>query len=317
MKLTISHSHRIKQGLHQTQRLQSVIEFSGLLSVPDVVYSVVDGSVAHNPDSVEQILQARSKDMHPGDQAGRVEAIYDSFFPSVDGSGGLPKGKIIAPNVSFLEDHLPSDYVAHITPDVVYIGRTDLKPEMVFSDHLQGRMELRLDIDENRFPETAKLVRKLRAFDHWKRGELRKIYGVMGNQQREFLAGFDETRYNICGVNSIADMVNLHETTVYRILANRWVEARNIQGDVKTMRSKDLCTTKNDVLRLASCQRINQILQEEWESGNAYSDQKIANQVPSIVRRTVAKYRNVFGVPNTSERQVAYRTARIPFKIIL
>ncbi len=312
MELRQSFSHSISQNYRLEQRLVSLIEFSGLLAVPDAVYEIVEGAVAYNPESVEGILKEKSEQLHPSDQAGRVQSIYGSIDPG--NSGGSSSGKILTPDIRFLEGKLPS-YNAHITPDVTYIGREGEKPELVFSDHLKGKMELKLELDHVKYPHTAKLVKRLRTFDDWKRKELRKIYSELGSVQREFFANFDSFSYNLCGQGKLAEIVGLHESTVSRILANRWIEARNVKGDVKVMNTKDLCTTINDIKRLRACQQLNEVLQEEWESKRAYSDQELTNRIENVARRTVNKYRKAAGIPDKHARNLAYNQGIEAFRI--
>lgn len=308
---------QLSQGLKQEIKLSQVIEFNNLMAVPDNVLNVVTGAITYNPDTIETVLQNVKKEQPKGDSGIKVQNIYASLNPSKGDERFRRGGMIIAPDLRTLEGSLGT-YPAIITPDVTYIGRKDEKPEVVFSDHLKDSIMLLLQVDQSKYPETSKLLARLKSFDSWKRSKLRDAYVIIGGTQREFISTFDSLRYNLLTQDKLADEMDLSTSTVSRILSNRWVEARNTEGVEKFLYVKDLFATKDDLNRYTALPTLNRMLEEEFESKIAFSDREISERVPHVARRTVTKYREGSKIPNFSERNKIYRLGEIaePFRFV-
>ena len=307
----------LSQNLKQELRLTQIIEFSNLMAVPDEVLNAVVGAVSYNPEIVESTLQRKKEESHSFvHNSEKVRTLYSSLTPSKGDSDSRKSGLIGSPDLKDLKDCL-GQYQTAITSDVTYIGRRNEKPELVFSDHLKGSMNLSLfQLDASKYPETSKLLYQLKNFDEWKRKTLKNAYVIIGGTQREFLEDFDKTRYNILNQKNLAEKINVSEGAVSRILSNRWVEARNIAGDQQFLYAKDLLATKNDLKKYNALPILNEILAEEFKNREAYSDRIIAERVPNLARRTIVKYRQSSGIPAYSERNKVYRAEEIeePFK---
>ena len=303
---------RLLQTQRQELNLQQIIEFNNLLAVPDEVLNAVARALEYTPDSIEEVLQSRKRDASscPIETADKIQTIYSSLIQSKGGDSNRSKGGlIISPDLRVLEDRLAL-HPTSITSDVTYIGRRDEKPEIVFSDHLKGAMSLRmLQVDPSSYPETSKLLAKLKYLDEWKRRILRDAYTILGGFQREFLEEFDRTRYNLFRQEDLADRLNISPSTVSRILSNRWVEARNVAGDQKFMYAKDFCVTQDEIRRYEILPPLNNILREEFERKKAYSDREISEKTGGkIGRRTITKYRTISCIPNNLERTAVYKS---------
>lgn len=318
--MAFSHSHGCAQVQVQRleQRLTQVIELSHLLAVPDQVLNVVAGAISYNPDAIESTLvKAREqKERLHQDMAQRVETIYTSLTPSK--GGDTNGGVIISPDIRALENALrvPTSIV---TPDVVYIGRKNDKPELVLSDHLKGAIGLfLLQLDQTKYPETSRLLAQLRKFDEWKRGKLREAYTILGGEQRKYLETLNPIHLEIYLQDDLAEQLNIHGSTVGRILSNRWVEARNTSGEQKVFYAKNLFASQTRIIALEYVPRMNQALAEEFETGEALSDLDIAKKVGGkFARRTVAKYRAENNVPprNVRAKLYASKSRETPFEM--
>ena len=308
MQIQLSLEQRIKQEL----KLAQIVSLSKLISVPDEVLNVVVGAISYNPDSVESLLKNQKGENTPDNYSdNKVQSIYSSLTPSKGDSGSIKKGGlIIYPDLRILEKS-PGNYQTRVTPDVTYIGRKDDKPEIVFSDHIKGSISLTLEVDPSIYPETSKLLSQLKKFDEWKRSTLRKTYVILGDEQREFLEELDTSRFNLFNQERLANELNLSQSTVSRVLCNRWVEARNVRGEQKFLYAKDLCVTQDDINRYTILPRLNQIFMEEFKRKKAFSDWEISRRVPNIARRTINKYRSRAGIPNTSKRNDLYKSSCI------
>ena len=311
--------HKMLQILTQTHR----IEIANLISVPDEVMQSVVGAISYNPDSIECILQSRKQstaDLKKIDASSKVQTIYSLLTSANELPGSETRessGKIIYPDLGVLRDHFkPFDSVR--TADVTYIGRERNKPSIVYSDHLKGAMSLSLiQVDSSQFPETSRLVSQLKKFDEWKRAKLRDAYVYLGDSQREYFEQFDTSKLQIFIQEDMGEKLGLSESTVSRILENRFVEIRAIDDSQKLMRSKDLFISQDNIKRYAVTPQINNIFQEELSNGMAFSDQAIANRVKNVARRTVTKYRIESEIPGRFDRQREYATGvvKTPYKL--
>jgi DNA-directed RNA polymerase specialized sigma54-like protein len=303
--------------LEQRLSLAQTIDFARLMSVPDEVIATVEGVISLNPEVVENVL--RNRRTYSTDNANKVQVIYSEFIPTEAGAKrNTSSGLIISPDISALKDSLGS-YDVNVTPDVTYIGRQNEKPEVVFSDHLKGAIGLRLiQVESSEFPETARLLAQLRRFDEWRRSTLRKSYLILGEEQREFFEGFDPMKYNPFNQEDLARRLEISGGTVSRIFNNRWVEARNLEGIQRFLYAKDFFVSRYDLKRYASVPRLNEILRQEFETGQAFSDDKIAELEGRIARRTVTKYRRGSKIPDSSDRTKLYRSGEIkePYQIV-
>ncbi len=310
---------RQTQSLRQEMQLSQVIDFANLLSVPDEVLHVVAGVVSYNPDTVEKTLKKAAEETYHQDSATSVQSVFASSLPPSKGDATKRHGGIIvSPNVQSLENML-SSYKTMVTPDVTYIGRMNTEPEIVFSDHLKGTLALLMvQLDVSQYPETTKLLYKLRRFDEWKRKTLRDSYVYLGGAQREYFEDFEITRFNLYDQTKLANDLDISISTASRILSNRWVEARNIAGKQKFIYTKDLCVTADDLKRFHTIPMVNEILKKEYKLGKAHSDQDISNKIPNVARRTIAKYRKIYNIPATPERNEAYRFGKLqePYRIV-
>jgi len=312
MSISISLDQRVRQEL----KLSQVIECANLISVPDEVFHIVAEAISYNPSSIETVLQ-NQKGRVPANSFNKVQTIYPSLIPSTGGGNVKRAGLIISPDLRAIEQCL-GDYQTTITPDVTYVGKKNQKPEMVFSDHLKGSMNLMLlQIDSSVYPETSKLLYQLRKFDEWKRGKLREAYGILGEVQREFFENFDHSRYNVCSQEDLAKDLNLSAGTVSRILSNRHVEARNLNGDQKFLCAKDLLATGDKIRKYSVFPMLNDILKQEFERKGAYSDAEISERVSTLKRRTISKHLRKLGIPTLSKRKKAYGSGSVeqPYKV--
>ncbi|MEK6974534.1 MAG: hypothetical protein AABW41_04845 [Nanoarchaeota archaeon] len=292
-------------------RLSQVISLAKFLSVPDEVLNAVANAIAFNPGTIESTLQERRRNSGDSYPSSGIQTIYSSLASDSGSYGPARSGMIVTPDLRSIEGCL-GNYQTIITPDVVYIARKREKPEVVFSDHLNGTMNLALlQIDADIYPETAKLLVQIRRHDQWKRNVLKDSYVFIGEVQREYFEDFDRPKFNIFSQKELADKLNLSHSTVSRLISNRLVEARNLVGAKQVIYAKDLLVTKDDLKRFIVSPEINKALEEEFARKEAFSDQEIAKRAKHIARRTVTKYRLESNVPNARERNIAYQTGNV------
>lgn len=308
----------LKQSLRQNLDIVQKIELTNLMAIPDEILSTITKIITDNPDKIESILQhkkqEKKKEFAP-DSASKVKTIYSSWIPS---KGGDAKGRIISPEIISLEDFF-NENIINITPDVTYIGKKNNKPKIIFSDHLKGSIDLYLcQLDSSTHPETSQLIKNLLHYDNWKRDNLIKTYTILGERQREFFEEFDTSRFNKFVSEDLGEKLNLHHTTICRLLSNRWIEARNIKGEQRILKTKDLLISQTKLLRDRAIKYLNEKFLEEFEKGQAYSDKTLFKDLQGIVsRRAIAKYRINSGIPNSMVRMKEYASKSVatPYQI--
>ena len=163
-----------------------------------------------------------------------------------------------------------------------------------------------IQLDSNKYPETARLLENLKRFDEWKRRTLRDVYLRIGEEQREFFEALDRTRFHIFRQEDLATRLDYSASTMSRLISNRYVEARSTGSSVQILPVKDLLVTGDRLKRYVVTPEINNVLTEEFSKGTAYSDNQIAKKVSIAARRTITKYRIEAGIPSNIERSKVY-----------
>ena len=106
---------------------------------------------------------------------------------------------------------------------------------------------------------------------------------------------------------SLADKLGLHETTVSRAVANKFIETPFGLFDFRYFFTKGLSDENGEsVANTIIKTKIKELIAAE-DKLNPYSDQKISellsNESIKLARRTVAKYRENLGIPPTNLRR--------------
>ena len=181
------------------------------------------------------------------------------------------------------------------------------KPEFVQSDYLKGTLpQVSLQAIPVQYKKTRSLFYFLMKEREWIAGQLRKVYVLIGEKQREFINTLDIGELHCYFVKNLAEDLGLHPSTVSRLIKNRYTE---IQGSEKShvLPTRILLTTKDDVFFYSIFGRINKIFEEEFKSKHALNDREIQEKVNSDLSRSViAKYRSNSQVPDRRERQELY-----------
>ncbi|MEK6906727.1 MAG: hypothetical protein AABW81_03830 [Nanoarchaeota archaeon] len=297
--------------LEQKIQLTQVIKLNDFLAVPDEIIEVVAGTVFFNPDLIERTLQKRKAEKSIEDVAGKVQSIYSSISPCSPNRANL-NGMILSPDIRAVEEHI-KPYQIEVSPDATYIGRTDKRPEIVFSDSIKGANKLfSLSLDIQKYPETSKLLSQMKKFDEWKKARLRESYVIVGDVQREYFEKFNLSRLNFFVQDHLADRLNLSASTISRVLSNRWVEARDTEGNQKSFYIKDIFATRDNLKKYSILSGINKIFEKEFEQKKAYSDMHILEKLgKDIARRSIANYRKENNIPNHLDRNKIYKSGKL------
>lgn len=111
-------------------------------------------------------------------------------------------------------------------------------------------------------------------------------------------------------LKDVAKDIGMHESTVSRATANKYVHTPQGTFELKFFFSSSLATVDGDEVSAESVKdRIREIIARE-DPRSPLSDQAIADLLVGehvgIARRTVAKYREMLGVPSSSRRRQAF-----------
>ena len=135
-----------------------------------------------------------------------------------------------------------------------------------------------------------------------RRRNLRKVLEKIVERQRNFLLGRGGLRP--LTLREVSREVGIHESTLSRIVNSKYVKTPVGTYSLRTffVRESTEGLTQNDLMKL-----IKEIVESE-DKRKPYSDQEIANILKrkgfNVARRTVAKYREILGIPSSRERKV-------------
>lgn len=108
-------------------------------------------------------------------------------------------------------------------------------------------------------------------------------------------------------LRQIAEKINVHESTVSRATANKYIQTPHGVFEYKFFFSAGLNTCQGESASSESIKRMLQEIIKEEDATRPYSDQKLASILQSqginIARRTVSKYREELGIPSTGFRR--------------
>lgn len=155
---------------------------------------------------------------------------------------------------------------------------------------------------ENKLHSATYLVRSIEQ----RRLTLYKVVNCIIELQREF---FDKgVKYlKPMTLRQVAERVSLHESTVSRATAGKFMQAPQGLFELKYFFASGVENAGGNMTSSEAIKRTLKDLVEKEDQTNPLSDQKIADYLNSqgvnISRRTVAKYRDELGIPSTTLRK--------------
>lgn len=108
-------------------------------------------------------------------------------------------------------------------------------------------------------------------------------------------------------LNEVAERIDVHESTVSRATANKYVQTPRGIFELKFFFNSGISSDVGDGLASVGVKEIIQELIKGEDPCHPWSDQQMAEMIEArgytISRRTVAKYRDELGVPSSSKRR--------------
>ncbi len=108
-------------------------------------------------------------------------------------------------------------------------------------------------------------------------------------------------------LKQVAEMVDVHESTVSRATANKYIQTPHGIFEFKFFFNPGLSTNEGGSTSSESIKRRLKEMVGKEEPSKPYSDQELSNMFKkdgvSIARRTISKYREEMGIPNACARK--------------
>ena len=154
----------------------------------------------------------------------------------------------------------------------------------------------------NRLDSALWLIRSIEQ----RRITLHKVIQSIANVQRDFLDN-GLIYLKPLTMKQIADMVEVHESTVSRAISGKYVQTPRGVFELKFFFQSGLENVNGTSTSSESIKKMMQEMINREDPYNPLSDQKIANMLKekgiSISRRTVAKYREEIGILSSAKRK--------------
>ncbi len=145
---------------------------------------------------------------------------------------------------------------------------------------------------------------------HNRQKTILKVAKAIVERQRDFF-DFGIEHMKPLTLKDIAEEVGMHESTVARVVKNKYMQTPRGVFELKYFFSSKLSTSSGiDVSAMAVKEKIKKLIENENKK-KPYSDSEIVKILQSqgikIARRTVAKYREEMGIESSSQRKKYYR----------
>ncbi len=132
---------------------------------------------------------------------------------------------------------------------------------------------------------------------------LRKILDIVSQRQKEFLLGKGELKP--LSLSEVSERLNIHVSTVSRIVNSKYVKTPVGTYLLKFFFARE---SSGGLSQDELMNRIKEIIESE-DKKKPLSDEQIAKILQregfKVARRTVAKYREILGIPSSRERKVS------------
>lgn len=133
-----------------------------------------------------------------------------------------------------------------------------------------------------------------------------RISEIILKRQKEFFENGDESMKPMT-MNQVAEEIGVHETTVSRAIANKYIQTPHGMLPLRHFFSGGYQSENGEMLSNRSIKHKIQAMVSEEDPKKPLSDQKIVEMLKEeglkVARRTVAKYREELGIPSSHLRK--------------
>lgn len=205
----------------------------------------------------------------------------------------------------------------YITPDV-YIEKVGKEYLVIVNDHYSSKLMINqyyrkiLSTEDKSSKASAFISSKLssamwliKSLEHRKNTLYRVVKAILEYQMDFFQKGpmFIKTMT----LKKIAEMVNVHESTVSRAISSKYVQTPRGLFEIKYFFKSGVDNQDGDAISSESIKKMIKSYVSSEDTSKPLSDQNIADFLVRegfmISRRTVAKYRDELGILSSSKRK--------------
>lgn len=230
------------------------------------------------------------------EEAKAALSLLSTLKPRPGAGRGGSAAQYIVPDV--LVRRREGRWVVELNPDL--LPRIQVNPhyEAMMGRHglAAGHAAMQTQLQEARW-----LVKSL----HMRNDTLLKVAGAIVRQQRQFLE-HGEIGMRPMVLSDIAEAIEMHESTVSRVTTQKYIHTPRGLFELKYFFSSRLATRGGGRCSSTAVRALTRQLLENEDPRCPLSDGEIARllaeQGVRIARRTVAKYRDLLGIPPLTER---------------
>lgn len=207
-----------------------------------------------------------------------------------------------APVPDLIVDEIDGKLVAVINDKFI----PDLRINQAYSDMLKRRSGAAKDVKEFLRDKYNGANWLIRAVEQRRTTMLRVMDAIMDRQKEFFKEG--PPNLNPLKLQDIADIVEMHVSTISRVTNNKFVQTPYGLFELKYFFSEALGKTEegDDISTTKIKTRLKEVIDEE-DKNKPLSDQKLSELMTeegfALARRTVAKYREQLGIPTARMRK--------------
>lgn len=202
---------------------------------------------------------------------------------------------------------VPDVVVEKINGEYIILVNDTTVPRLGINRGYREMLQSNNDDEAKKFVETKlhAAVSLIRSIEQ-RRLTLYKVVNCIIDLQRDF---FDKgIKYlKPMTLRQVAEIVGLHESTVSRATATKFMQAPQGVFELKFFFASGVENVAGDMTSSESVKRMLKEMVDQEDPVNPLSDQKITDLLQAkginISRRTVAKYRDEMGIPSTNLRK--------------
>jgi len=285
-----------------------------MLSVPLLKIDSVLENIVSDSDSIElQLSQATTGTgtFHPSMYLQMIDTTPEEIDASPEKERALSPHSV---RVNGLEAMTDEKRLA--LPDITYDVRRYGDFIMIPGDHFKP---VESGIELSQLPvRTRALAKWLIKEKSWIIQTLSEAYQEIGKEQAGFMLVLDPRRFNVLTQLDLVKKLgnNYSPGTYSRLFKNKTVRINAPNDKTAVLPVGFLLPNGDNIRAYNAIPNLNAYFEQEIRSGDALSDENIANRVGGLARRTVTKYRNLAGIPHKFERKGQYASYRTdPFRI--
>lgn len=202
---------------------------------------------------------------------------------------------------------VPDASVEHVGGDYVVLVNDAPVPKLMVSNQYRQMLNSSMEPDARRYVEQKihSALWLIKAIDQ-RRMTLHRVTEAIVQFQRPF---FDQGVRHLrpLTLREVAEVVGVHESTVSRATAGKYVQTPRGTFEFKFFFSSGVDSARGEGVAAESVKRMIAELISKEDASEPLSDQTLTDllnkQGVNISRRTVAKYREEMGVPSSGKRK--------------